>query len=164
VTRDIDSVVIRPHEPGERAEIVELLVESGLPTTGVEALGADLFVAAAGRRVVGCAGLERHGGVGLLRSVAVDPAWRGSGLGARLTRAVLALAEQAGVERVYLLTETAPDFFRGFGFRPIPRNEADAAVRASAEFAELCPTSATVMVSGPDPAEPVSPRSEAAPR
>jgi amino-acid N-acetyltransferase len=90
----------------------------------------------------------------MIRSVAVDPAWRGRGLGGRLTRVVLDLAEQAGVQRIYLLTETAPDFFRGFGFRPIQRDDADAAVRTSAEFTELCPTSAIVMVREPD--SPVS--------
>ena len=95
---------------------------------------------------MGCAGLERYGAAGLLRSVAVDPGARGLGIGARLTAYVLDTATRAGIRRVYLLTETAPDFFVRFGFRRIGREEVDPAVRQSAEFAELCPVSAQAMV------------------
>jgi amino-acid N-acetyltransferase len=126
--------------------VQRLLAASSLPTTGIEAPGAEFLVAVAGERVVGCAGLERYGDVGLLRSVAVDPEWRGRGLGAGLTRGVLALAKQRGIVCIYLLTETSAQYFHGFGFRAIPRSQADAAVQGSAEFTELCPASATLMV------------------
>jgi amino-acid N-acetyltransferase len=137
--------------------VQRLLSAASLPTAGIEAPGAEFLVAVAGERVVGCAGLERYGDVGLLRSVAVDPEWRGLGLGGRLTRTVLATAEQQGVMRVYLLTETAAPYFGAFGFRAIPRNEADEAVQGSAEFTELCPASATLMLRdqvGRDAADP----------
>lgn len=142
---------IRPHRSGDLPALRELLAEASLPTVGIDALGDALIVAVAGERVVGCAGLERYGDVGLLRSVAVDPAWRGLGLGVRLTRTVLAAAEGDGIRRVYLLTETAPEFFRALGFRSIPRDEADMRVRVSAEFTELCPASAIMMVRDSDP-------------
>ncbi len=137
---------IRPRMPADHVAVQQLLSASSLPTTGIEAPGAEFLVAVAGERVVGCAGLERYGDVGLLRSVAVDPEWRGRGLGARLTRRVLAVAEQRGMVRLYLLTENAAKYFRAFGFRAIPRSQADPAVQGSAEFTELCPASATLML------------------
>jgi len=138
--------MIRPRRPADLRAVQQLLAAASLPTTGIEAPGAEFLVAVAGERVVGCAGLERYGDVGLLRSVAVDPEWRGRGLGAGLTRRVLAVAKQRGIVRIYLLTETAAQYFHAFGFRVIPRSEADPAVQGSAEFTELCPASATLMV------------------
>ena len=72
-------------------------------------------------RVVGSAALEFYGKAALLRSVAVVAELRGAGLGHRLTGAALDLARQRGVTAVYLLTETAADFFPRFGFRPTQR-------------------------------------------
>lgn len=46
---------------------------------------------------------------------------------------------------VYLLTETAAEFFARLGFRPIRRAEAEPAVGASVEFTTACPASATCM-------------------
>ena len=92
------------------------------------------------------AGLERYGRHGLLRSVAVSPAWRGRGIAGALTEEILATAEREGLEAVYLLTETAADFFARHGFRRIERSAVAESVRASAEFTALCPASAVVMV------------------
>jgi amino-acid N-acetyltransferase len=78
--------------------------------------------------------------------VAVDAAARGQGLGQRLTHAALDLARERGIRRVYLLTETADDFFGRFGFRLIDRADVDAAVRESVEFSSACPASARVML------------------
>ena len=46
---------------------------------------------------------------------------------------------------VYLLTETAGDFFPRFGFRPTTRAAVPSAVQQSVEFREACPASAVVM-------------------
>jgi amino-acid N-acetyltransferase len=57
-----------------------------------------------------------------IRSLAVDPAWRGAGLGSRLVRALLDDARQLGVERVFCLTRRADFFARhGFAVAPIAR-------------------------------------------
>ena len=44
-----------------------------------------------------------------------------------------------------LLTTTAASFFAKRGYRPLARDEAPAAVRATAEFRSICPASATCM-------------------
>jgi len=61
------------------------------------------------------------------------------------TAAALDLARRRGVRTVYLLTETAAQFFPKFGFRSIPRSEVDKAVLSSTEFTTACPQTALVM-------------------
>src|SRR5512136_707965 len=72
-------------------------------------------------RVVAVAGLEVHGEDGLLRSVAVDPDYRGQGLAASLVEAAMERAKQVRVRAVYLLTTTARDYFARHGFADCPR-------------------------------------------
>lgn len=125
--------------------VLELLDRSELPRDGL----ADHFdlalVARDDARVVGSAAVERYGDAGLLRSVAVDRAYRGQGLGARLVGAALERARQAGLQTVYLLTTTAPGYFPRFGFQPVARADVAPAVRQSVEFTGACPDSALVM-------------------
>src|SRR5579859_388004 len=92
--------------------IRDLLMQSGLPLDGVGDPGMRMLVARDGLAVVGSVGLELYGHAALLRSLAVDAPLRGHGLGVRLTRAALALARDGHVRQVYVLTETADDFFR----------------------------------------------------
>ena len=54
-------------------------------------------------------------------------------------------AGEAGVETLYLLTTTAPEFFGERGYAEVNREEAPEAIRGSTEFADLCPTTATCM-------------------
>src|SRR5262245_53687185 len=90
--------------------VLALLERSGLPPDGLSEHMVTTLVARSGDAVVGSAALEVYGAAALLRSVAVDSALRGQGLGQRLTRAALDLARQLGIATVYLLTETASDF------------------------------------------------------
>jgi amino-acid N-acetyltransferase len=86
-------------------------------------------------RLVGCAGLERHGDVGMLRSVAVSPELQKSGLGSRLTSAAIEYAAGSGVKKVVLLTTTARDFFaRRFRFAEASRSEYEDRLAQSPEW------------------------------
>jgi glycerol 3-phosphatase-2 len=71
-------------------------------------------------RVLATAAVERIAtGTGTLRSVAVDPAARGAGLGAlAVAHAVRAAPD---VAELFLFTEDASGFFADLGFRPIER-------------------------------------------
>jgi N-acetylglutamate synthase-like GNAT family acetyltransferase len=62
---------------------------------------------------------------------------------------LIADAEARGFRALYLLTMTAEQYFPRFGFQPIDRDAVPAAVRATAEFREACPASATVMRRAP---------------
>ncbi|MDH3456008.1 MAG: arsenic resistance N-acetyltransferase ArsN2 [Gemmatimonadota bacterium] len=132
--------------PGDVPAVCELVRDAGLPDSGLDELRETLIVARTGDTVVGSAALELYAPAALLRSVAVRTAYRGTGLGATLTQRSLWLAKERGIERVYLLTETAATFFTRFGFRVIGRSAVDPAVRQSEEFTTLCPESAQAMV------------------
>ena len=136
---------ISPATPADLTAVLELIDASGLPRAGLDAHIATTLVARENSRIVGTAALELYGGSALLRSVAVAAALRGQGLGHRLTTAALELARQRGVRTVYLLTETAGEFFPKFGFKKIERSDVDQAVQASQEFTSACPASALVM-------------------
>lgn len=131
--------------PGDLPPLQELLSLCGLPFDGVADHVHAFLVARDGGRLAGSVGVERHGADGLLRSLAVHPDYRRRGLGAHLTRRALGEARRLRLRRLFLLTETAPEYFLRFQFRPIPRGQAPPALQASVEFASACPETATCM-------------------
>ena len=125
--------------------ILQLLSRADLPTEGVAGQLRHFRVALDGPRVAGVIGLETYGEQGLLRSLVVDPERRGQGVGDRLVADLLADARRRGIADIYLLTETAPDYFARRQFERIDRQAAHPAVRQSSEFTTLCPASAVCM-------------------
>jgi N-acetylglutamate synthase-like GNAT family acetyltransferase len=95
---------------------------------------------------VGFGGLEIHGANALLRSVVTLPPVRGRGFGHAIVAALEAEAAQHGRRALYLLTTTETDFFAKLGYVPCERKKVPKAIRASAQFALLCPESATAMM------------------
>lgn len=94
--------------------------------------GSRFFVLSdsqAGRNCIGAAGIgSLHGlppseGVGELRDLVLDEAYRGRGLGARLIKRCIEEAKALGYQRLYLETtpqmEKAQKLFIRFGFRPV---------------------------------------------
>ena len=63
-----------------------------------------------------------------------------------LTDEVVARCLREGLAAVYLLPETAGSFFPRHWFVRIERDAASDAVKQSAEFRELCPSSSVAMV------------------
>lgn len=125
--------------------LAALLRRCGLQVEGLADHLATTLVARDADRLVGSAALELYGREALLRSVAVDEAWRGRALGRQLVAAALDLARARGVAAVYLLTLTAAAFFERLGFERIPREEVPPSVQQSLEFRILCPATAIVM-------------------
>jgi arsenite methyltransferase len=142
-----EAYALRPAVPADLAAVRALLERRGLPAEGIaDHLGPAYAVAVDGDgAVVGVAGLETYGAAGLLRSLAVDAAWAGRGIGAALTTDRLAEAAARGLTEVYGLTTTAEDYFPRFGFEAVTREAVPEAVRGSGEFADLCPESAAVL-------------------
>ena len=129
----------------ERPRIERLLREFDLPVSDLDSSPVRLFVAYDDGQFVGVGGLERYGPDALLRSVAVPDALRGEGLGTGLYREIETRAREDGIERLYLLTETAEGFFSELGFQSIDRDEAPDTIRETTEFGELCSDTATCM-------------------
>lgn len=142
----MDEIIFRPANEDDWEKVARLLAGAGLPLEGARENLAGFLVALEGDELAGCAGLERYGATGLLRSVAVGGARRGTGLGKELVKQVLSRAGGEGVQNVVLLTETARGFFPKFGFREISRAEVPAPALASVEFQSACPQSAAVMI------------------
>ncbi len=137
---------IKPAIAPDQAEILALLARCALLLEGlIDHLGTAL-VAHQGSRLVGCVALELYGRAALLRSLAVDEPARGQGVGIKLTEAALQLARGHGVTTIFLLTETASDFFSRLGFAPVDRAYVPPAVQQSIEFRGACPAGAQAMV------------------
>jgi amino-acid N-acetyltransferase len=125
--------------------VLALLAEASLPREGVAEHFNEFLVAREAGQVTGAVGMECYGESVLLRSLVIAPSRRQQGLGRALAAQLLDQARRRGATRVFLLTETAPDFFARLGFQRIARDEADAAVQASGEFQSCCPQSAVCM-------------------
>lgn len=143
--------VLRQATAADRYAIERLLVESDLI---IHALPQwiDRFWVAERRgangtepELLGVAGIELYADGCLLRSVAVRPDLRGTGLGRTLVARALDSARNAGARRAYLLTLTAERWFPRLGFERISRAEVPESVLASGEFQGACPASAVVM-------------------
>lgn len=138
-------VRIRRATSADVGSVGRLLDGLALTRAGVPDWIGHFWVAEDGGAVVGVAGLELYGTAALLRSVAVDPAWRGSGLGRLVTERALDDARSAGATEVFLLTTTAEDYFPRVGFAAVARECVPDALMASEEFRGACPASAVVM-------------------
>jgi amino-acid N-acetyltransferase len=118
---------------------------------------AHFLVAPADDGLRGSAGLEPRGEDALLRSLAVQPAARGEGLGGRLLAAVERRAHRAGLQALYLLTTTAAPFFRDRGYEPIDRAKLPGPIQQTEEASRLCPAGATCMRKRLEPAPSIPP-------
>jgi amino-acid N-acetyltransferase len=142
----------RAAEEEDFAAIRALLAENTLVHEDLTPASLDNFVVVPLEenlsRVAAVAGLELFYGdkEGLLRSLAVCPSLRGRGLGVSLVASIEARARELDIQRLWLLTTTAPDFFRRLGYADADRAQAPRSVRQSGEFQHLCPASAVCLV------------------
>jgi amino-acid N-acetyltransferase len=132
-------------EAGDRPAVRGLLTEAGLPLDGADEAFATGVVANVGDRLVGCAAIEPYDGAALLRSVAVVPDQRGTGVGRSLVHALEDLARDHGATSLILLTDTAEPWFTRLGYTAIDRSAVPADVAHSIEFVTACSTSAVAM-------------------
>jgi len=139
------TITIVPARLSDYDVVAALLEREHLPLDGLQQHFENAIVARAGNRIVGCAALEVYEGGALLRSVAVDAEYRGSGIGTQLTHAAIQFAARRLIPALYLLTTTADRFFRKFAFEIVDRADVPRSVTASEEFAHACPSTAIVM-------------------
>lgn len=135
----------RPAVAGDWPAVRELLAAAKLPTGDLGPASMPSFiVATAGDGIVGAIGLEADGEAGLLRSLVVAGDRRGAGLGRLLLAELEASAQARGVRELWLLTIDAGGFFEAAGYVRRGRDDAPGSIRASREFGELCPASASL--------------------
>jgi amino-acid N-acetyltransferase len=136
--------IVRPRMEDLEA-VHELLLGNGLPIDGLADHLAHAYVARHDGRIVGVAALEAYADGGSLRSVAVSPDFRGTGVGRRLVERVIDLARSKQLSVIYLLTTTAAGYFPKLGFVTVSREQVPPGVRQSIEFTTGCCASAVVM-------------------
>jgi len=126
--------------------LLNFLKENKLPYKDI-CLGNNLFVGYYDEQgnLIGSGGLEFYDRFALLRSIAVSNSQRGISIGTSIVTDLLSRAKSKSVAEVYLLTETAHDYFLKFGFNDIDRTSVPAKVQKSTEFSSVCPSSAACM-------------------
>lgn len=129
----------------QRKEAILLLNEAKLPTNDIDE-NVKLFVLQNEQEIIGTGGLEQIEKYGLLRSVSVKESEKGRGFGQKITESIEAYAKLVGIKELYLLTNTAKDFFdKKENYEVVARNLVPNEIQESKQFAETCPSSATVM-------------------
>ncbi len=129
----------------DESTIRKILSEASLPNSDIDLKKQDFLMVKEGNEVIGIAGIEIYGNIGLLRSFAIHSAFRNKGLGSELYRKMQGYAISKEINELYLLTTTAEKFFTKLGFVVIPREDVPESVRKSEEFANICPASALCM-------------------
>lgn len=125
--------------------IIDLLKENNLPTQGVKSILKNTYIAMDEDIIIGCAAIEVYSKAALLRSVAVSNKYRGKGIGLELTKKSIDLSKNKNIKEIFLLTETAENYFTKLDFTQITRNEAPKEIQQSKEFSIICPQSASVL-------------------
>jgi len=137
--------ILKKANPDTLPAIQRFLTDMQLPVSDLPTDLSGFTLAFDGDELVGTAGMELMGGVGLLRSIAVAETHRNRQLGKQLFAAALDHARANGVQEVFLITDSAAGYFEKNGFQRIERSEAPAEIAGTAQFAGLCPASAVVM-------------------
>lgn len=141
----MSEIIIAPARAEDLAAIKHLLIESNLPTAGVDEHWKTFLVARDGDAMVGCGGAEAYQFAALIRSIAVKAEYRSHGIGRRLVRQLLDRLASRGLREFYLLTTTAEEYFKKRGFKPIDRDEVHPQLLSSREFQDACPSTAVCM-------------------
>ena len=128
----------------ERHEAINLLQKHGLPVSDIDD-DKLLYLLVDEERVIGTAGLEIFEDCALLRSVSVIKEEQRKGYGKLMNEQIEKYVKEIGINCLYLLTTTAKDFFDKQGYCAIKREESPEALKQTAEFTSLCPSSAVVM-------------------
>ena len=140
------AIAVSGIRPGEDARVKELIAKCGLHTEDITAgMLRHYIVARKGNLILGVVGLEPGGKACLLRSLAVDEAYRNQGIAVKLLASIEKYAKMMGVETLYLLTLTAEKFFAAAGYQRTDRESAPAEIKETAEFKTLCPDTAVCM-------------------
>ena len=141
----MSEITITPARAEDLAGIKALLLESNLPTAGVDDHWRTFLVARDGDTMVACGGAEAYQFAALIRSVAVKAEYRSHGIGRRIVRQLLDRLASRGLREFYLLTTTAEAYFKKRGFKPIDRDEVHPQLLSSREFQDACPSTAVCM-------------------
>ena len=136
---------LRAAQPDDLRAIRGLLAAASLPVEGIEDHLQSFVIAEADDGIAGAGGLEVYGACALIRSIVVAPDKQRRGIAAAICDHLEKLAAASAVEHIYLLTETAEQFFARRGYAQEERADVPPEIASTQEFSELCPDSAVLM-------------------
>lgn len=138
---------MRTLEPTDYDEATAILLASQLIVEDLAPESMTAFLGIMdGDALAAIGGLEMHGSDALLRSIATRPDSRNMGYATVIVGGLEARARENGVERVYLLTDTAAAYFERLGYGTVSRERAPGGIAATGQFRQLCPDTAAFMV------------------
>ena len=138
--------MIRATTERDYTQVCSLLQSESLPIIDLEKDLPHFFVKTVDGEIVGSIGLEHYGQSALLRSMIVSPDFRNKGIASELVNQLTGYAKEHGVKKLFLITNTAENYFQKLGFMKITREEVEKEVLQSREFNGLCPASSAIMV------------------
>jgi UDP-N-acetylmuramate: L-alanyl-gamma-D-glutamyl-meso-diaminopimelate ligase len=126
---------MRPAKRADMAAVRALLASVKLAEPARDDQFPSFYVLSNEHGIVGSVALEVHGDDAILRALAVGEEVRGAGYGWMLADMAVSQARWRGVRRIYLLTETASDFFAAkFGYRVVDRSTLSKPIAQSETF------------------------------
>lgn len=140
-----NQIDITPFNLKYREALIDLLQSEGLPVEDLLQDLSNFFMATDNSLIVGAIGLEIYETSGLLRSLVVKPEYRKMKIAKNLVGELERQVRNEGLTSIYLLTETARDYFSKIGFEETSRDEAPVSVKQSTEFSHVCRSTAIFM-------------------
>jgi N-acetylglutamate synthase-like GNAT family acetyltransferase len=138
--------MIRPATEQDYPQVCALLQSESLPIIDLEKELPHFFVKMQNDSIIGSIGLELYERSALLRSMIVNPANRNKGIASELVHELASYAKEKGVKNLFLITNTAENYFQKQGFIRIERENVEKEVLQSKEFNGLCPASSVIMM------------------
>ncbi len=142
------TIITRQAKKDDYEAICNLLSGEKLPIEDLNPLLENFFVSVDEGGINGVIGMDRYDDLGLLRSAIVKKGSRNHGIASVLVSQLFDHAKAAGIETLYLITNTAERYFSNKGFEKITRKDIPASVLQSKEFNGLCPASSVIMKRG----------------
>ena len=127
------------------AGIETLLKDNDLPFSDCGEHIDNFILKEEKNEIIGIGCIEIYGSHGLIRSFVVAREHRGNGIAKDILHIIKDKVFDSGVTGLYLLTETANEYFNKLGFKAVERSEVPESIKKTKQFNELCPSSAVVM-------------------
>ena len=104
------NIALKKTSPENFSKVLVLLSLANLPTIDIGE-NVELFSLEMDSEIIGTAGLEIFGRIGLLRSLSVLESQKRKGYGFLIVQKLESYVKAKNIKELYLLTSTAKDFF-----------------------------------------------------
>lgn len=115
-----------------------ILKSCGLSALGIESSKNTFILVEKNEAIIGMLGSICLGEQALLRSFAVEKQYRGRALGRLMLEEMEIKLREKGIKEIFLLTETAADYFSKIGFEEISRGQIPQRLLQISELDRVC--------------------------